>query len=211
MPFWDAISYVTGGVTLVAFAVAAILGAYYYRTRSKERMLKLAAKDERAEVIRDMQEFFQVDAAGLSDSQKVKIILEQIKAKSNRYASNVRVAIIVVVIFGLLAALSFFLQPEPDPPPPEVEFQGKLSDLVASLQSVSNWPATTLSPELSNFWVPETTAPTERPLLTKICQSHSCLSCDFGQDETSPIAITAGGALEEYEDENSVQLVRCTP
>jgi hypothetical protein len=96
---WQAISYVSSGITLVAFIVAAAAWLYKSQSESKERLIKEAAEDHRAELVRDALEVFRVETSGLTKDQQYKIALEQIRACALRF----RTVSIVVCFLALIA------------------------------------------------------------------------------------------------------------
>ena len=58
---WEAIKYVSSGVTLLAFIAAIILEIYRRNLLSRERLIELAPGDQRAKLVRaTLQEFFDV-------------------------------------------------------------------------------------------------------------------------------------------------------
>jgi hypothetical protein len=100
---WDAIKYVGSGLTLVAFIVAVI--AWVLKSKSEERakLIDLAKEDERADLVRNALEFFQVDTAGLTKAQQYQLALEQIRGRAQRFKILALVICFVAVIGAVLA------------------------------------------------------------------------------------------------------------
>ena len=81
---WQAIQYVTGGLTLVAFVVAA---AFYYlaaRLRNRVEVIKSAPEKDRLEAISVSADEFRIDLTGLSDRRKSEIISDRLKIRARR-------------------------------------------------------------------------------------------------------------------------------
>ena len=96
---WESIKYVSSGITLVAFIVAALLTAYRRKLRSREKQIELAPAEDRAQLVTAALEFFPVDTTGLSEKRKYGLALEQIRQRARRF-------LIIAVVFGLVFAIS---------------------------------------------------------------------------------------------------------
>jgi hypothetical protein len=100
---WEAVKYVTGGLSLAAFLAAVI--AYIHRTqaRSQERLLKAFSDDTgRIEAVKRTLEYFDVDTAGLTKEQRYDLALAQIHARARRYTIA---AIVICVLAAMFAGL----------------------------------------------------------------------------------------------------------
>src|SRR5215831_59996 len=82
MNAWGALQYVGTGLSLIAFAVAAILFAYRARLAHRAEIIRSAPEKERLEAIAITAEFFRVDVSGLTRAQKQEIVLTQIHARA---------------------------------------------------------------------------------------------------------------------------------
>ena len=102
---WEAIAYVGSGLTLAAFIVA--VAAWVYRTKilERERTLRLAPDNERAQLIERTLEFFDVDTGGLTREQKYNLAVHQIRERAGRFRIT---AVVVVTIACLAAGVSAF-------------------------------------------------------------------------------------------------------
>lgn len=86
---WEAIKYVSSGVTLLAFIAAIVLQIYRRTLLSRERLIELAPAAERARLVKStLQEFFDVDTARMSEDHAYQLAMEQIRARSRRYLVN---------------------------------------------------------------------------------------------------------------------------
>jgi len=102
---WEAIQYVTSGLTLVAFLVMVIAWTYKSKTEERERLIKTASADKRADLVRSALEFFDVDTGGLTKEHKYELALMQIHARAQRFRTT---AIVVCVIALILAGVSAY-------------------------------------------------------------------------------------------------------
>jgi SPFH domain / Band 7 family len=100
---WGAIQYVTTGLTLAAFVVAAILFAYRARLKQRADIIKSAPKNKVVDAIATEAEFFQVDVSDLSEETKKVVVLRQIQNRARREAYFAALALVVAVILGWIA------------------------------------------------------------------------------------------------------------
>lgn len=112
---WEAIKYVSSGVTLLAFIAAIVFAIYRRSLLSRERLIELAPAAERARLVKStLHEFFDVDTNSLSEDHAYQLALEQIHARSRRYLIN---AVVVLAIFAGSAAVAIasFINHPPHP------------------------------------------------------------------------------------------------
>lgn len=102
---WNAIAYVSSGVTLTAFVIATVAWFLKHRAQQQERLIKAANTKDRAALIRNALEFFHVDATELSPSQQYKLAVEQVHARAARFKTT---AIVICVLAVLAAAVSIY-------------------------------------------------------------------------------------------------------
>ncbi|MEJ0037124.1 MAG: hypothetical protein WDO68_13765 [Gammaproteobacteria bacterium] len=76
---------ISTGVSLIAFFAAT--GAWVLRGRSKERerLIRSAPPEKRAELVINALEFFSVDAGRLSPGQQFDLAMAQIQARTRRF------------------------------------------------------------------------------------------------------------------------------
>jgi hypothetical protein len=106
-PF-QAIKYVTSGITLVAFLAATIAWVYRYRLKSRKQTIELAEPAARAALVERTLEFFTVDTAGLSNEQKYDLALRQIEARTERFHVSTKAALVVAGIAALITIVFLF-------------------------------------------------------------------------------------------------------
>ncbi|WP_295388976.1 hypothetical protein [uncultured Thiodictyon sp.] len=102
---WEAIQYVTTGLTFVAFLVTVIAWAYKSKSEERERLIQAASEDKRADLVRSTLEFFDVDTTGLTKEQKYQLALAQIHERARRFRT---MAIVVCVLALILAGVSAY-------------------------------------------------------------------------------------------------------
>ena len=102
---WRAITYVTSGLTLVAFVVAASAWAFRTIILQKERQIKLAPENERSVLIRDALEFFSINTTGLTSKQQYNLAVKQVHARAMRFRTT---AVVVTIVAGLTAGVATF-------------------------------------------------------------------------------------------------------
>lgn len=99
---WKAITFVTSGLTLVAFIFAGVFWILKSIVDKKENIIKSSAEGDRATLSRWLNEFFDVDTSTLTTEQKFQLALVQIKEKSKRFRT-------ISIIVCVLAVLLFFI------------------------------------------------------------------------------------------------------
>jgi hypothetical protein len=105
---WNAIGFVSSGITLVAF-LAAVAASIYWRSSSRtENLIRTAQAKDRGALVKNALEFFDIDTSGLSQEQQFQIAVREINARSQRFLLTfiliviVTVTAIVVSLFSLL-------------------------------------------------------------------------------------------------------------
>ncbi|UTV38083.1 hypothetical protein MYG64_07260 [Ensifer adhaerens] len=101
---WDAIAYVGGGLSLVAFIVAALQQAYSLKLRSTRKNLTTVPERDRVKAMEIAEQYVHIDPNVLSQAKRYEIIKEQIRLKEQR---QWQVTIIALVVAILLAGVSF--------------------------------------------------------------------------------------------------------
>lgn len=107
-PIWSAATQVTTGVTLAAFAIAA--AAWLYRTYllRKERMIISALPKDRARLVQNALEIFDVPTEGLDNDQKYKLVLEQIGARERRFNTTAKLVSFITLLLVLVSLYSIY-------------------------------------------------------------------------------------------------------
>lgn len=101
---WEAIKYVSSGLTLVAFLVAAIVVVLKSKIRETERLIKTASEGDRAGLVKDALEFFSVDTSNLSKQRQFDVAMAQIQARQLRFTLIISAVIALALIGACLAA-----------------------------------------------------------------------------------------------------------
>lgn len=97
---WFEIQYVTSGFTLCAFIVAIIAWILKKSTQEQRLRIESARPEDRASLVSQTLEFFNVDTAKLTKEQQYDIALKQIAARVERF----RIIASVVVVLALIGA-----------------------------------------------------------------------------------------------------------
>jgi hypothetical protein len=97
------IQYITGGLSLVAFIVAALFYAYHARLKQRTDMILAAPPNQRLAAIDGTADFLRVETSALSDKQKEKIIFRQLEMRGRR---DQMLFVASLVLAGLLAIIS---------------------------------------------------------------------------------------------------------
>jgi hypothetical protein len=97
---WNAILYVSSGITLAAFIIAVAAWVYRLKLLEKGTLIRTAPEKDRSGLVERALEVFHVETAALTKQQRYELAIEQIRAKASRY----RIAAIVVVIVAVSAA-----------------------------------------------------------------------------------------------------------
>lgn len=114
LDMWNAISYVTSGLALVAFLAAVTAWSYRSKTQERERLIRSAKESDRGELVRNALEFFNIDAAGLTKEQQFKLALEQIQARGRRFMISATVVCFLAVVAVVIAAYAITQHGRPE-------------------------------------------------------------------------------------------------
>jgi phage terminase Nu1 subunit (DNA packaging protein) len=101
---WEAIAYVSSGITLAAFIAAAISWIIKSKSEVNERLIRTAKESDRGELVRNALEFFHVETADLTKAQQFKISLEQIQARGQRFKITTAAICFLAVVAASVAA-----------------------------------------------------------------------------------------------------------
>lgn len=102
---WQSIGYVSSGFTLVAFIVAAGVWTYRKVLLQKQWLIRQAPEQDRARLVENTLEFFNVDTSGLTKQEKYQIVMKQINARAVRFKIT---ALVVVIIACLATGVSIY-------------------------------------------------------------------------------------------------------
>jgi hypothetical protein len=115
MTAFQAVQYVGGALSLVAFVVAAFLYAYRARLRNHIQIIQSAPETDRLEAIATAAEFFRVDVSQLSAAQRYSIVLEQLHIRSRRDWLLFSFAIVFALVCATFALIATAYVPNPGP------------------------------------------------------------------------------------------------
>jgi tetratricopeptide (TPR) repeat protein len=159
---WEALQYVGTGLSLVAFAIAAILLAYRVRLTQRAEIIKSAPEKERLEAIAATAEFFRVDVSGLTRVQQQDIALTQIHARSRRDLLLAGVSLVVAMLLAAIAIATIWAS-KPAGPATVVNSSG--SGITSGRDTVINAP---VNIGLDEEQVARRIAETQKPLDEKL-------------------------------------------
>lgn len=102
---WQYLQYVTTGLTLAAFAIAA--GAWIYKSSSEksERLIRTAPEEERSALVSRALEFFDINTQGLTKEQQYRLALAQIHSRAQRFRT---IAMVVCLLALALTGISLY-------------------------------------------------------------------------------------------------------
>ena len=102
---WQAIRYVTGVLSLIAFISAVIGMIKVAEIKQKEKLIKYAPDKDRKSLIQDILELFHVDLSNLTKQQQYEFAIEQIRAKARRFligsAAFVVISLLLFIIYSM--------------------------------------------------------------------------------------------------------------
>jgi hypothetical protein len=101
---WPAIQYVTSGLTLSAFIIAAVVWLLGKQSRAARDRIALAPEADRPKLVAKTLEGFDVDTTNLTREQQYDLAMKQIKARIERF----RIIGSIVVVLGVLGAVTAY-------------------------------------------------------------------------------------------------------
>jgi hypothetical protein len=116
---WQQISAVSSGVTLVAFLIAAGVYAYRSRLHQQAKLIESASEADRGKIVEQTLEFFAVDTAGLSKSQRYDLAVQQIRSRERRYFVGAILVFGLAVVAGVIVGVAVIMDPKTPKPPKE--------------------------------------------------------------------------------------------
>jgi hypothetical protein len=106
---WNAISYVTGGFTLIAFITAAGAFIWLRLIRRDEVALSRASPSDIPAILDRIARQFHIDTASLTKEQKHGIVLEQLRLQSERFRLALRGGLIALFLLTVLTAFTVWI------------------------------------------------------------------------------------------------------
>jgi tetratricopeptide (TPR) repeat protein len=95
-PF-EAIKYVTSGITLAAFIVASVVWLTRAALSRKQRLIEAAPEAARGALVQAALEGFAVDTSGLTREQKFTLLMTRMQHRADRWAVVLRYLTVVLV------------------------------------------------------------------------------------------------------------------
>jgi hypothetical protein len=102
---WEAIQYVSGWGSLVAFVVAGVATVLSRMIRQRGNLIELAPEASRPELVRNALEWFHVDTSKLSHQAQYDLALRQIEERARRF----KYTAIVIVVLAVVLAIAFLV------------------------------------------------------------------------------------------------------
>jgi hypothetical protein len=137
---WEAITYVSSGITLVAFISALIAWSFKWKSEEHERLIRTAKESDRAALVRNALEFLNVDPAGLSQEYQFKLAVEQIQLRGQRFKISSAVICFMALIAASITAYAIAQHgSKPEPLPPNDHKAAVDSALIGSWESVGKF------------------------------------------------------------------------
>jgi hypothetical protein len=120
---WNAIAWVTSGLTLAAFFAA--VGAWVYRLKilEKEKLIKSASEGDRAALVASALEFFDVETGNLTKKQQFDIALAQIHARARRFSITSILIAVICLTAAAVAAVAIVLSAGGVSPPATLQWK----------------------------------------------------------------------------------------
>ena len=150
---WEAIAYVSSGLTLTAFLAAVAAWVYKSKSEEKERLLRTAPQSQRAKLVEQALESFHVDASGLTKEQQYNLAVQQIQVRAQRFRWTAIVVVILVVIAATVAAYAIDRMTAPSPEPLPEQTQSRAQTLSGSIHNETNDPLPDVQVALPKFGI----------------------------------------------------------
>lgn len=117
---WEAITYVSSAVTLVAFVAAAAVFAYRASLRRAERIISTAPEPDRVRMAERVLERFHVETGNLTKQQQYDIAMEQIHNRLEIVKIIARIIALLAVLAAVVLTISIVWEHKPPVPQPRI-------------------------------------------------------------------------------------------
>jgi hypothetical protein len=134
----NAISSVTGGLSLVAFVVAAFFYAYRANLKNRLGLILAAPPKDRRRAIEQTAAFLKIDTSTLSGAAKERLILEQLKIRANRDKMVFYAAILIASMLAIIAIITIIRQDNPPQKISERDVIQRLTDDICNRGVLEN-------------------------------------------------------------------------
>ena len=150
---WEAIAYVSSGLTLTAFLAAVAAWVYKNKSEEKERLLQTAPQSQRAKLVEQALESFHVDTSSLTKQQQYDLAVQQIQARAQRFRWTAIVVVLLVLIAATIAAYAINRIAAPNPKSPPEQTQPLAQTLSGSIHNETNDPLPDVQVALPEFGI----------------------------------------------------------
>jgi hypothetical protein len=124
---WDVIPSIKSPYTLAAF-VAAVVATILWRLIDRQRRLIVSAPEkQRAELVRNALEFFQVDTKNLTRAQQYDLALHQIRQRARRFLAVTFASVFALLICAIVVMQNIDAQSSRD----NVRVRGEIAAAIA--------------------------------------------------------------------------------
>jgi hypothetical protein len=103
---WKAIQYVTSGITLVAFVVAAAVFLFSRSSRSKAHLVQTAHLKDRSTLVEQALKDELVNVEAVPPDERTVVILEILRTRARRHQANAIVICFAAALATAIAAYS---------------------------------------------------------------------------------------------------------
>jgi hypothetical protein len=98
---FEAIKYVTGGLTLVAFIAAVVAALIRTSLKQKEGLIRSATDARRNELVDTALEGFRVDTADLTKRQKYELLTARMVLREGRLTKLLYFGLVIAIVAGI--------------------------------------------------------------------------------------------------------------
>jgi len=133
---WEAIAYVSSGLTLVAFIVATGAWLFKIQTEGKRKLIESADDEAKAGLVDKALDLVHVDTTGLTREQRYNLAMELIRRRAERFKIVALVVCVLAVTGGGVSIYSGFQIPENgNPLAPLIRDAHKLQAVAGAMSS----------------------------------------------------------------------------
>lgn len=141
---WESIKYVSSGISLIAFIVAAIAWTYRNKINEREQILRSLPEKDRGSALPEVLAWLKIDPKDLTKSQQYDLALTQIRERTKQYLIST-IAIALVFVMGSVVTIYAISQPSSPPLLPNPPKNKDAKSSASSKDTDNNFSATMLS------------------------------------------------------------------
>lgn len=111
---WDALTYVSSGITLVAFCGAIWAWSFRFRLTHLERLIRSAPEEARAGLVQHafLVYHIPIDTNDLSEKHKFDTVVEQLRIKSDHSRREAHIYSLVAILVAVVALVAIWRNPD---------------------------------------------------------------------------------------------------